>query len=322
MLIFDSNQGKISIITSQMEKFLLSRGLFDFSFLATTDFEDFVEFLKQKRSAEGKIAVICENSRLDEALERVKVDEDKLSLLNQQAVALDNDDGTKMVFVPSELDFVPFLCDFLPKRPAFVCSIFGKSKNFVDAQFEKIKENDDFDFDYYIITKSPYSHVVYYSNYISLDQIESAFGECFYSDKDESVFDRAKGLLSQTGFRLLLAEYGTFGNLSASFKTRGSVFSSADELKDFGVSVEALEAEDSGKDVSFALCKTMLAQKEADVAVAIYSGTGAGEKSYVSVGDKEVVHIYSSVFPSGSEEKTKDLCEFAAFRLVCFLQKK
>lgn len=321
VLIFDDSQNLISKTALKMEKFLTMKGLFDFSFLTSSDFEEFESVLKEQRKEETSVIVICQNDKLDECLETVKKDDDKLSLVDEQAIKLENESqALKMLFVPFELEFEKFLDGFFEEKNVFVYAVFGKSRGFVCGKFEEFKS--ELGCDYKIITKHPYLHIVYCSQEVSAERVDEAFGQSVFSNANESLAEKLNKILSEKGKTLSVVEYGTYGNVACDLNCQSSVLKTEDELKKFGVSKEILEGENAGKEVVFALSKKVLSKQASDLVLSVCDKIGDEEKTYVSVGDKQVVHLYSSVFVSEAKERFAILQDFAIFRLICFLNGK
>lgn len=320
VFVYDESQNLISSYMQKMEKFLLSRGLFDFSFLTTTDFEEFENAVANNRENGATFVVVCANEQLDKCLEKVKLDDDNLTLVNEQAVRLENSlRGEKILFLPFELDFEKFLCDFLRGEDVQIFAIFGKSRKVIKEQFDGfVKETGG---SYSIITKHPFLHIVYCSQDVSKDRVLQVFGEDVYSQKDETLAQRLLTILSERGKRLTTVEYGTRGRLLSLLDCDGEVVR-AEALKELGVEQEALSGENAGREVVFALSKRGLEKYDNEFVLSVCDRFGTGEKSYVSVGDKEVVHLYSSVFADDKDDRDEVLCDFAIFRMICFLNKQ
>lgn len=321
VFVYDESQNLISKYVEKMEKFLISRGLFDFSFRTTTDFEEFQEDLSGRRQNGSTIVVVCDNDKLDKCLETVKIDGDELSLVDEQAVRLENlARGEKMIFVPFELDFEKFLEGFLPEEQIQIFSVFGKSRKFVMEQFDNFES--EFEGSYTIITKHSFLHIVYCSAKIAKDNVFQAFGDGVYSQKDETLAESLLSLLADAGKSLTTVEYGTRGRLAYLLNCDGEVVRNQDGLEKIGVTQETLVGENAGKEVVFALSKRGLEKEGANLVLSVCDRLGFGERSYISVGDREVIHLYSSIFSDDKDEREKVLCDFAIFRMICFLKKQ
>lgn len=317
VFVYDESQNLISKYSIKMEKFLFSRGLFDFSFLTSTDFEQFQEILNDSRENDSCVVVICDNDKLDRCLEKVKKEGDELSLLEEQAIRLENlSQNEKMLFVPFEVDFERFLQQFLPEEKVKTFSVFGKSRKFVCERLETLK--NEYGYSYEIITKHPYLHIVYCSDCVEQDSLEETFGENLFSMTNETLAGRLDGLLSASGQTLKVVEFGTGGRLSSCLDCKGEVLQSFDDLEKIGVSQEVLVSENAGKEVAFALSKHGLSKESGDLVLSVCDGLG--DKTFVSVGDKNVVHLYSSSFSGLKEERLEVLCDFAIFRMICYLK--
>lgn len=319
VLVFDESQNLISKTTLDLEKFLLDRGLFDFSFLTSCNFEEFEKILKSERNGSGRIVLLCDNDKLDECIEAVKKPEDGLYLIDDQAVKLENqDEDFHVLFVPFELEFEKFLDEFLPKRSSFVYSIFGKSRSFVKSKFETIK--NEMGCSYEIITIHPFLHKVYCSIEIGKNRIKNDFEQNLYSEKDETLAERLNEILFEKGKTLTVAEFGTAGRISCNLNCDSRILQEIEQLKSMDVTDEMIAGQSAGKEVVFALAKKLLSESKSDLVLAVCDRLSGSEISYVAVGDKEVVHLYSSVFSGELRDRT--LKEFAIFRMISFLSEK
>ncbi len=326
VFVYDKSQNLISKYIEKMEKFLLLRGLFDFSFLTSTDFEEFQESLNGKRENGSTFVIICDNDKLDKALETIKTDDDKLTLVDEQAIKLENEtSGEKMIFVPFELNFESFLNDFLPEKEVFVCSIFGKSRKFVDDKFSELKNREELNYE--IITKHRYLHIVYSSGVIADDCLERDFGESVFSKdvlrfgEDEKTLQHViNDILTVNKKRLTVVEHSKNGRLFSNLDCDGLVARDAEDFKKFGVSQEVMDGDNFGKEATYILSKFALEDTKCDFVLTVCDGMGFDEKTYISVGDKDVVHLYSSVFEE-NDDRVEILSDFALFRLLCFLKK-
>ena len=317
IFVYDKSQNLISKYMEKMEKFLISRGLFDFSFLTTTDFEEFEKNLNGARENGSTFVIACDNDKLDKCLEGIKMEEDELTLVDEQAIKLENESrGEKMIFLPFELSFEKFLGGFLPSESVQIFSVFGKSRKFVSEQFEALGAS------YVIITKHPFLHIVYCSGGIETEHVLQALGDAVYSQKDESLSESLLVLLNEKEKSLTTVEYGTRGRLASLLDCDGEVVRDEESLEKLGVSHETLESENVGREVVFALSKRGLEHDGTNLVLSVCDRIGSGERSYVSVGDKEVVHLYSSIFSGEQEERNEILCDFAIFRMICFLKKQ
>ncbi len=317
VLIFDRSQNLISKKIEKMEKFLFNRGLFDFSFLTASDFEDFKVLLERQRATDSTVVVICDNDKLDECVEVVNKAGDSLTLFDEQGIRLENaEENFKMKFVPFELDFEKFLVNLLPEEKCYVYSIFGKSKKFVIDRFESFSAN------YTIITKTPFLHTVYCSDNIDSAKLESEFGDAIYSFKDEPLSERLNTVLGEKEKKLSVVEYGTNGKLAAMLDCTGKTLKTLDDLKEYEVSSEMLESENAGRDVAYTFAKNSLMSEKTDLVLTVCDRVSSSEKTFVSVGNKETVHIYSSTFTGEKIDRVRDVCDFAIFRLLCFIKKQ
>lgn len=319
VLIFDENQNLIAKCTEKLEKFLLSRGLFNFSFLTDSNFENFRSELESCRNESLNIIVICDNDKLDECLGIIKKDSDTLTLINEQAIRLEDEaNQTKMIFIPFELPFEDFLKEFLTGEKVFVCALFGCGRTMVEQKFKSLAS--EFGLSYKIITKTPFLHTVYYSSYIDNERLVREFSGLVYSDRDESLAEKLSSILKEKGESLSVVEFGTRGKTLSRLNCSGKVFYSVDEMKEYGVPEELFSGENAGKDVAFTLAKLSLEKTKSSFVLSVCDRLGDSAKSYVAVGDKSVVHLYSSIFSEDKHERIRDLSDFAIFRMICFLK--
>jgi len=319
VFVYGESQNIISKYSEKLEKFLYLKGLFDFSFLQTTDFEQFEESLKTERENGSTYIIICENDKLDKCLEIIKTDGDELSLVDEQAIKSENAATmTKMLFVPLELGFEKFLDEFLQSQNCFVYSVFGKSLSFVKERFESFK--NEFGCDYKIITKHQFLHTVFCSLQIDRARIFTEFGENVFAEKDVTLAETLKESLRVAGKTLTSVEFGTNGKLSSMLDCDGIVLRGSEQLKEAEISQEMQEGENAGKEIVFALSKYGLAKKESDFVLSVCDRAQQSERSYVSVGDSQTVHLYSSIFSDEKDERIDVLCDFAIFRMICFVK--
>lgn len=319
VLVFDENQNLTAKCIEKLEKFLLSRGLFNFSFLTSSDYEIFKKGIEDCRQEKSTVIVICDNDRLDECLGLVKDDSDSLTLINEQAVKLEDvTQDLKMIFIPFELPFENFLKEFVANEKVFVCSLFGCGRSVVEQKFKAL--GNEYALSYKIITKTLFLHTVYYSEYIDESRLKSEFGESLYSDKDETLPDKLSSILKERGKSLSVVEFGTRGKTLSRLDFDGKVFYSVEQMKEYGVPEELFAGENAGKDVAFTLAKFSLEKSKSEYVLSVCDRLGETPKSYVAVGDKSVVHLYSSVFSEDKYERMRDLSDFAIFRMICFLK--
>ena len=319
VFVFNESPNLISKYTTKLEKLLVSQGLFDFSFLGTSDFEIFLKDLKEGEEAGAIAIVICPNDKLDACLEAVKNENGTFSLIDEQAVKFEDVSlGLRMLFVPSELEVGKFLKDFLSERETFIYSIFGKSRKYVDEKFVCYKNN--FECDYKIITLHPFLHNIYSSKEIESTRLEADLGCNLFSRNAKLLQQEISLVLNDNNKKLMIVECCPCGRLISGLKCEGKTLTGEKDFVNFGVSQEILEGDNFGKEATYAISKYALKNFDCDYVLTICDGLVGEEKSYVSVGDKSVVHLYSSVFQG--EERTQVLSDFALFRLLTFLKEQ
>lgn len=325
-VIIFTRQDKIAEVLDSTVKNLDSLGFFNFTYIACPDFDEYVELCQEMRKKTvNSIVAICDNDKLDELLEKVRQEGDELSLMFEQAVKLKNGDK-KHLFMPSEVDSFEFLKEFFGQRDMFACNVFGKSFGYVKSCFEMFKATEDID--YKIITESPFLHTVYYSNMLDIEKLNAAFGEGLYSMKNHSLAFTCGALLREKNLSISIAEQITSGTISAKLRLEGEaeiknshVLFSNENLERYGIERSLLEEKGVvSKEVAFALAKNLLKKGVSDIALAVVGSDTNGGRCFVAVGNKETLHVYSSVFEGDRKSVLENIQDFALFRLLRFLK--
>lgn len=327
VLAFSDSQVVLAREVEKLEKFLAKKGLFDFSFCTTSDFEQFKEFCKQPFS-QFEI-IVCENKKLDNLLENLKEVGDNFSLVEQQAVKLQRGE-TKTIFIPLEIDFQPFLENFLPLRDAFCYAIFGKRASFVEESFAKLKI--DLDFDFKIFSESEYLHKVYCSKKIEKQILENVFEDCFYSEQDENLASCVQRKLKENNLTISFAEIGTNGCLVANFCAEADtsnvikknfVLTKNEDFENLKISKDfLLEKGVSSKECAFEMAKKLLQNFNNEIALSVTGTCSNGGRWFIALGNKDEIHLFSTAFYGNRSEILKNVTDFAFFRVLCFLNSK
>lgn len=298
---------------------LLRRGRFDFSFAKCSTLQELADLCK---TGEGDKIVSCKNDQIDSVLDELQTPDAQASLIFEQAIKLEKEDS-KILLIPSELDPEQFLNEFLEEKTVFSCSVFGKSVGFVRARFEEFCKPERFDYE--IITKSQFLHTIYYSKYIDKQILTQTFGEGVFAFEDTNIEAECAKLLQEKS--LAVAEQITSGGVSACLVgaeanlSKVKIVSSVSDLQEFGLA-EDFVAEKGfvSKEVAFAMAKSLLSS--CDVALSVLGSFEEGQKTYVAVGDKESVHLFSSSFMGSRKQILENITNFALFRLLKFLEEK
>ncbi len=311
--------GKLS---NKIENFLHERGIFDA--LSCFNFDDCLSLCKNVCGEAENVVVLCKNQFVDLLVEKLKTSDDKMSLISEQAVKIERQTTFKTtLIVPIEAEYVKILNDFLPAKQIFVRSIFGKSEDFLNNKLEELKQSDE-SFVFKIVSKSAFLHIVYSTKQID----ESIFEGGSFSHTNESLSSALASVLKEKS--LAVAEFMTFGALSG--KLASACKENLKEIevlacgKDFEkVGLDELFLEQNGtvsKETAFALAKNLLKNKKTDLAVAITGFDCDAGRTFVAVGNKHEIHVYSSVFYGERNEIVENSTDFAIFKAICFLKEK
>lgn len=335
-VLFYTENGLFVDKIQKMEKFLLSRGLFDFSFNYFSDFQEFEKKCKEEKDREGFTVVLCENNKIDALLEEIKSDGDSFTLVKEQSVKLERDNGLKeMIFVPIELAFEDFLEEFLPKNEVFVCSLYWISRKKIKEKFDILKNG--FDLEYKIISETRDLHKVYFSKFLEQERLEFEFGDCLYSDKDEPLANRCATLLKDNDLTISVAEHCLNGRLIGIFAnenelkpllTQSLLFLNTNQIKDFGVCDDLIDEQQAvNHEVLFDMAKNLLKSSKSDIVVTAsfeeeYSENN-DKRSYVTLGDKEKFYQYGFVrLGKDKQESLVEFCDYILYRLYIYLKQK
>ncbi len=316
IVIFSENPDNLCDVAREVEKLIICHGLFDFSFFLTSDFEDCQSKLKGCKDA--RTAVLCDNNKLDELLENIKADSDTLTLLQEQAIKLEND-GVQMLFVPLEVDFKQFLEEFFPKADVYALCVFGKSKSAVE---EALKVFENGTLKHKILSKGDFLHTVLLSEQIDHDLLENAFGQSLFAFEDISLQQACARALKNLNKKLSLAQNLCDVSLFDGFENEvlDNVFvCCGQQLETLGLSSEQNLP---SKEAVLSMAKGLLKLKNDGIVCCVCSGLSGGEKNFVAVGDKEEIQVFSCIFSGTKQQLKQNILHFALFRLLCFLNKK
>lgn len=307
--------------TQNIDDFLHEHGIFDM--LYCYSFEDCLSVCKKVCEEAQNVVILCKNDQIDPLVEKLKTNEDVLSLINDQAVKMERQTIIKNVFfLPFEADYENLLESILPKKEQYISAVFGKSESFLKEKLELLKQ--DGDFDYHIVAKDAFLHIVYLTKPIDKQVFE---GGC-YSNKNQSLASALKTALQDKS--LAVVEQMTGGRLiskiSSSCKENivGAelIFCDSDFEK---VQLDELFLEQNGtvsKETAFAMAKNLLKKYKTDFALAFVGFDCDAGRSFVAVGNSEQINVYSSVFYGSKEEIVENSTNFAIFKTICLLNEK
>lgn len=160
-----------------------------------------------------------------------------------------------------------------------------------------------------------------------------------YAEEDLSLYQIAYKLLKLNNLTVAFAESITAGNISRNFVAHNEgassvlkegivVYTNESKMKNLNISKEMLDKHTAvSSEVAFEMSVGLLEKTKADIVVSI-TGYASGTKDdqgglvYISVGDKNEIHVYKNVF-SGSRQEIIDIAtKTAYFYLVKKLRKK
>lgn len=326
VVIFAEEKAIVSKEYEILEMDFLQRGIFDVQMTTTSIFEECVSVCKESKNNIEQTILVCKNDMINNFVERLKDGDDTLSLIKEQAVILERKTTFgKMYFIPVEADFGSVLDEILPRKEVHKCSIFGKNKRFVEDAFES------FNVKYAMLSKSSFLHTVYYSGSLNQQNLISVFGENFYSNQDKSLALCCQDLLAEHNLSLSIAEGVSMGNINAEF-CKEKVYSKLMEclvltnehvFNKVGLNKEFLdEFGIVSKETVFAVAKNMLKKQQSDIVLSVLGFDCDAGRCFVAVGNKDEIHVFSSVFYGNRENIVENLTDFALFRLLNFLKEK
>lgn len=307
-------------LTEKLEDFLHERGIFDA--LSCFNFDDCICLYKNIETE--NIIVLCNNNQVDALVEKIKSSDDKLSLINEQAVKLERQTTYKTTtIVPIEADVVEILSQVLDENKFFANSVFGKSEAFLIEKLSQFKSSDS-DFIFKIDTKSKFLHTVYTNKQISNEVFEGGA----YSSKNESLSMALSNALA--GKTISIAEYMTMGALTAKLTENVKPNVAAVEIVTSEYDFKKLNIDENflaqngavGKETAFAMAKNLLKNKQTDLAISVTGFDCDAGRTYVAVGNKNEIHVFSSIFYGDRQEIVESATDFAIFKAICFLKEK
>ncbi len=309
VIVFSQTSNDISLM-------LAKRGYLDFSFECLQDQVDFRDYCIDEMSSCDMAIAICPNDMIDSFVEEIVDEKDTISLVQEQAVKImDGETSSELFFIPLEADFEKIFDEILPALDVKICSIFGKSANFVGEKFENLKCK--------IFSKTPFLHTVYFKGNVDLSDMSNF---CFEGD---SLSCECVKLLKEKNLTIKTAETLTGGRLISKLTCQGltPLFKCAyvllgdADFEKIGISTQVLQEKGiESKEVAFEIAKKMLC--DCDVALSVTGFDVDAGRCYVAVGNKQQIHIFSSIFHGKREEIIENLTDFALFRLLCFLKEK
>lgn len=333
VIIFSDNQNLIAETLMKVEKSLLNRGFFDFSFFSSSSLNETIDMCKKAKIENDCSVIVCDNKLMDDIVEKCKENDDDLSLLEEQAIVLKQTTTfRKMLFVPIEIEVDKFLDDFLEAKEVFSCSVFGKNRSFCLQIFENIKEHE-VNFDYKIITISSFLHIIYYSKFIVEDILVDKFGENLFCQSNCSLQDCCCEILKNNNLTLSVADCLTSGKLSErlaqlendeKIQVKENFILNDDDAFEM-VDIEKSFLDEHGivsKETVFVVAKNLLKKSNADISISIVGFDCDAGRCFVAVGNKEEIHVFSSVFYGKRQERFENCVEFSLFRLLKFLKEK
>lgn len=334
VVVCSSKQNLTADCLGKIEESLLQRGFFDYSFSTCSSFDNLVCVCKTAKNSIDNTIVICEDKMIDKLLEEIKESDDKFSYVNEQSIKLEKTTTyRKMLFIPIELEIDKFLDLFLEKKESYVCSFFGKNQEFVNEKFDEIKTNFEDGFDYVVISKSQFLHIIYYSKYVDEGLLIEHFGENVFVDFSKPLTEKLEELLISKNLKLSVADNLTFGLFSgklfenskqfASLLKRCVILNNDESFKQMLLDKQFLDNNGTvSKETAFELTKNLLRDDGVDIAVSIIGFDCEAGRSFVSVGNRQEIFVYSSVFYGDREKRLQNVINFALFKSIKFLIEK
>ncbi len=324
VIIFAEEKAIVSNEYETLEKDFLQRGIFDVQMTTTSLFEECVSICRESKNNIEQTILVCKNEMINNFVERLKDDDDTLGLIKDQAVILERKTTFgKMYFIPIEVDFGSILDEILPRKEVHKCSIFGKNKRFVEDAFLS------FNVKFAMLSKSSFLHIVYYSGNVNQENLFSVFGENLYCNQDKTLALCCQDLLTQNNLSICIAEGVSMGGLSAKFCNEKLysrlnnclVLSNNQAFEKIGINKDFFaEYEVESKETVFAVAKNLLKKQQADIVLSVLGHDCDAGRCFVAVGNKDEIHVFSSVFYGNRENIVENLTDFALFRLLNFLK--
>ena len=334
VIVCSIKQNLIEKTLRKIEESLIRKGLFDFSFLSCSCFEDCQSFCKDAKNSADKTIVICDNDKIDKLLDTIKENDDKFSFVEEHAVKLEKTTTFRnMLFVPIELSFDKFLDAFLDKREVHICSIFGKNFDFVKTKFDEIKNNFSGVFGYRIITNGQFLHNVYYSAHLDQNVLTTHFGESIFSQDGKTLQEKVVGKMLSQNMTMAIADNLTFAGIISKLSEDCEqiskvlknvvVLNGDSSFEKLDISKEFLDEKGSvSKETVFEMAKNLLKKTEAEIALAITGFDCDAGRCFVAIVNKQDGFVFSSAFHGDRSERLENIIHFALFRLLKFLNEK
>ena len=137
VIVFSDNQNLTSKCLEKIEKSLLKRGLFDFSFLSCSLYADCVGFCIDAKNSYDNAIIICDNDNVDKLVEASKTDTDNLTLIQEQAIKLEH--IAKCCLFQLNLILTNFWTNFCSQKMFFLVPYLGKVKILWFQNLRKLK---------------------------------------------------------------------------------------------------------------------------------------------------------------------------------------
>lgn len=319
VVIFSDNRS----VFNEIEKAFIKRGLFDFSFFVCCNLDECCTNCKLAKLNAEQTVVVCKNEYVDLILQQVRQSSDDVSLLFDQAVKLvDKNKTNKMLILPLELEKDKFFDEFLPKREVFACSVFGKTLSFLEERFKQFASN------FKIISKTPLLHTIFYTKEIDVNLLKSALEDGLFSLQEESLALKCAKLIKQKCVSVSFVEQATSGNVVAKFLMESDVkicnshiLLDDKNLTDFGISEQLISQNGVvSKEVVYELSKRLLEKCESQVAVSVVGDASGSGRTFIAVGNKEIIHVFSSTLHGSKAEIMEEITNLTIFKLLRFLE--
>ncbi len=331
-ILFTENETDVDHFNDLLIKF----GRLDFSVITCNSFEECLKFVKEFKEDGNQTIVLCQNAYIDKFLmELNEKDMGALTLIFEQAVKLQMD-GNMVVFIPTELDCYKFLKEVIQKKEINAISVFGKTKSFVEKRFKEFKTNEGFN--YKIITKCQFLHIIYYSQYLDHDMLKNVFGDSLFSYSGRNLADACFQVLNDNSFNVSIFEQISAGFVTGKLICAGlendshewyegklptrkdlikkSIF--LPDVKGFDIENSLIEEYgENSKEVVYEITRKLLKNEETDLALCVI-GDDAG-KIIVAVGNSAEIHLFSTTFQGEKKEIMVNASNFALFRLYMFV---
>lgn len=328
-IVFSQDLNAACAASKKIEKNLLDKGLFDFSFFICNNFEECLKACENAKQECDTTLVVCENEVIDEILSHIKSEELQFLLVNQQAVKVESKTTyRKMLFVPIEIAVENFLDEIVSKKDVFAYSLFGKTRGAILDVLNKMKSMENFDFG--VLSESEFLHIIYTSKEVK-DGLLQNFGESLFACKKSILEKECASLLQEKGLKLALVEEISVGgvakrllmqeNLRKDAIVENLTLASEKSFEKVGLDEAFInEKGTASKETAFEMAKNLLQKSGADIAIAVCGFDCDAGKCFVAVGNSEKICLNSSIFYGDKNMRLENLSNFALLKLLCFLK--